>query len=344
MTGELVKYSAACSALAACVRVDEAKGIRDKAEAMRVYAQQANNRELEISAAEIRLRAEYRLGELIKAQKETVGLNAGSRGAGRPVKKGGSAKAAPKDTRPKLADVGISQKLSMRSQRLAGQTPTQFARRLLAWRQQAEASAERVSVDLMRDQDKKAARAKRERVMGGLQLAMPKGKAGVLYVDVPRKFIRHSDVTGMDRAPENHYRTMTFEQLLDLPVPKMTHDDAMIFYWSTAASLLDDLEILADWGFVAFRPRGFDRQDACATQRCQAHRTMAPHNGRPRNTIASNLGQGRDRHRLLGARPHELLLIATKGRPPAPAPARKTTRSSPRRKPSIRRSRIARAS
>jgi N6-adenosine-specific RNA methylase IME4 len=319
---QLVKYSAAVSALAACVRVDEAKGIRDQAEAMRVYARQANNRDMEITAAEIRLRAEFRLGELIMAQKATVGLNAGSRGAGRPAKaKGASAKAAPKDTRPKLADVGVSHKLSMRSQRLASQTPTQFAKRLLAWRQQAEASAERVSVDLMRDQDKKAARDRRERVMGGLQLAQPRRKFGVIYVDVPRKFKRHSDVTGMDRAPENHYRTMTFEQLLDLPVQKMTHDDAVIFYWSTAASLLDDLEILADWGFAAFRPRDVDGK---ILRNADAKRTahQAPHiNTRPRKYCTHQvwdkvrIGTGywvRDRH--------EVLLIATKGKPPAPAP------------------------
>ena len=38
----------------------------------------AKNRHLEIDAAEIRIRAEHRLGELIRAQKETVGV--GTRG------------------------------------------------------------------------------------------------------------------------------------------------------------------------------------------------------------------------------------------------------------------------
>jgi hypothetical protein len=73
----LVRYEAACRALAEAKTVDEAKDIRDKAEAMRVYARQANNKGLEIDAAEIRISAERRLGELIKAQKETVGLNRG---------------------------------------------------------------------------------------------------------------------------------------------------------------------------------------------------------------------------------------------------------------------------
>ena len=36
------------------------------------------------NAAEIRMRAERRLGELIRAQKETMGLQSGARGIGKP--------------------------------------------------------------------------------------------------------------------------------------------------------------------------------------------------------------------------------------------------------------------
>jgi hypothetical protein len=61
---------------------DEAKDWRNKAEDIRAYARQANNRQLEIDAAEIRVCAERRLGELIQAQKKTVGLNRGTAGSG----------------------------------------------------------------------------------------------------------------------------------------------------------------------------------------------------------------------------------------------------------------------
>jgi phage N-6-adenine-methyltransferase len=93
---DLVLYSAACQALAAAKNVDEVKDIRDKAEAMRAYAKQAKNKRMEVDAAEIRLRAERRLGELIKLQKETVGLNRGTAGMGRP-KLGPSPPEAPKN-------------------------------------------------------------------------------------------------------------------------------------------------------------------------------------------------------------------------------------------------------
>ena len=51
--------------------------MREKAEAMRAYARQSRNRQLEIDASEIRFRAERRVGELVQEQKSVVGLNEG---------------------------------------------------------------------------------------------------------------------------------------------------------------------------------------------------------------------------------------------------------------------------
>jgi hypothetical protein len=119
---KLLLYDKACAALAECKRVDEAKRIHDMAEAMRAYARQAKNRDMEVDAAEIRMRAEIRVGELILVQKalpraQGGGLNKGTRGAGRPGI-GGSKMEPPKtDPTPTLAEVGIDKKLSMRAQR-----------------------------------------------------------------------------------------------------------------------------------------------------------------------------------------------------------------------------------
>jgi hypothetical protein len=58
------KYEAMRQAVAACVKVDEAKDIADKAEALRAYAHQRHDHELEIMVAEIKLRAIRRMGEI----------------------------------------------------------------------------------------------------------------------------------------------------------------------------------------------------------------------------------------------------------------------------------------
>src|SRR5262245_33723999 len=79
----LVKYDAACRALAEAKSIDEAKDISDKAAAMKEYARQAKNRQLEIDAAEIRMRAERRIGQLMQMQRDTVGLATGGEHGGR---------------------------------------------------------------------------------------------------------------------------------------------------------------------------------------------------------------------------------------------------------------------
>lgn len=65
--GQLPMYEAACVALAEAVTTDEVVEIRSRAEAIRAYARQAKNKDLEIQAAEIRIRALRRLGQLVNA-------------------------------------------------------------------------------------------------------------------------------------------------------------------------------------------------------------------------------------------------------------------------------------
>ena len=151
----LVKYDAARRALAAARAVDEVKDIRDKAEAMRVYARQAQDRQLEIDAAEIRIRAERRLGEMIQAQKKTVGLNVGAKGSivtgtsRGPLKiVTGTSRGPLKDDRPTLADAGISKNLSSRAQKLAAVPEDKFEELVGEWRGKASASDSRIAVSL----------------------------------------------------------------------------------------------------------------------------------------------------------------------------------------------------
>lgn len=76
----LALYDRMCSAIAECVRVDEAKDIRDKALALEAYYRQARNLDAEREAANVRLRAERRVGELLKELARATPEEAGAQG------------------------------------------------------------------------------------------------------------------------------------------------------------------------------------------------------------------------------------------------------------------------
>jgi hypothetical protein len=131
----LSRYDVACRAVAAAKAVDDVMEIVAHADAVRVYARQAKNRQMEIDAAEIRIRAERRLGELMAAQKATVGVNSGTAGQGRP-KIGGVPNTPPKhDVPPTLAEAGIDKNLAKRSRSYAAVPTEQFEQLLTDKRQ-----------------------------------------------------------------------------------------------------------------------------------------------------------------------------------------------------------------
>lgn len=108
VTVALVRYDAARKALAAAHRVDEVKHIHDKATALLAYAKQAGDFELQNKAAEIRLFAERRAGELLVDMKAT--------GQRRAKERGRPSKVSSPTTLPKL---GITRDQSSKWQRMA---------------------------------------------------------------------------------------------------------------------------------------------------------------------------------------------------------------------------------
>ena len=127
---QLVRYEAARAALAEARTVDEVKDIHDKAEAIRAYARMAKDRQLEVDAAELRIRAERRLGQMLS----------GALAKGRP--------AIGDTTRICLPEIGIDRKLSSRAQFAARVSESVFEKLLSNWRKRSLTEKGRVTLDV----------------------------------------------------------------------------------------------------------------------------------------------------------------------------------------------------
>jgi N6-adenosine-specific RNA methylase IME4 len=177
--------------------------------------------------------------------------------------------------------------------------------------QRALTGDEKVSAKLELQRER---RDNREETLGKEIAALPARRFGLIYCDIPRHFNVRSDETGLGRSPENHYPTMSFEETLALPVHSIAADDCILIFWSTAASLMDDLEIMAEWGFVSFRPR--DGRGKLSRPNGQALPAVGPGAYKSMQVWDKvNIGLGywfRDRH--------EFILIGTRGNVVPPSP------------------------
>lgn len=232
-TGGLIKYEAACRAIAEAVSVDEVLQIRDQAEMLRAAGRIAKNRDLEMQAIEIRMRGERRLGEIIKAHDETVGLNKG----GRPSKT-----STPEEQVSKpgtLAEAGIDRKLSSRAQKMAAVPAAEFEGLVSEWKAESAAADGRLTTNLLKvgaEQRQREARRDLQRELSAASHELTGTRryaAG--YIDPP--WLRKQGTT--DRSYENHYPTMTWPEIVAwaASIRDRFLEDAWFFIWVPRAHL-----------------------------------------------------------------------------------------------------------
>jgi hypothetical protein len=71
---------------------------------------------------------------------------------------------------------------------------------------------------------------------------------GVIYMDPASRFVVRSRVTGLDRAADNHYPTMTWEGIGAAVPPAAA--DCVLWCWTTRAQLMNTLRVI-DSGSVS---------------------------------------------------------------------------------------------
>lgn len=245
----VMKYDIAAGALTEARTLDEVKAVTDKATAIKEYARRAKNRQLEIDAAEIRIRAERRYGEMLAEIKQTTGLNAGSRGQlrGRDAS-GGFATTPPEDRRPTLSDLGADKKLSARSQRLAEVPPKAFERALVTWRDHATREDMRVTSNLLRVVGQANA-AHRSGKSGGRLAAPAVGHYRTIVIDPAWPADKRERISRPNQFRLD-YQTMTLSEIQSFDVAGMASETCHLFCWTTQRFLREAFGIVEGWGFA----------------------------------------------------------------------------------------------
>lgn len=246
---ELIRYDAACRAIAEAHAIDEVKDIRNKADALRLYWRQAKNRQAEIDMAEIRFRAERRVGEIKKAMRANGELHQG----GRPPK------TAVNDTevsKIRLSDLDIDENESRRCEALADIEPNAYERLLARWRAHQEKNSKRVSLSLIkedRDEQRKADHAARTYNGGKVEdlhkLIAGGFKAGAILADPPWHFLARSE-QGEGRSASTHYTTDRLGEITSLPVRELATNDCVLFMWMVDWCPNLALDVIEAWGFA----------------------------------------------------------------------------------------------
>lgn len=234
MSTALAKIEKARQLLAECQTIDDAKSIRDQAEAVRVYCrQQADSLDAQNYAAEIKLRAERKCGELLAE----MGKKTNQNGAGNTLL-------------PALSDLGIGKMQSHRWQ-LEASIPEEHFESFI--RSTHEGGKELTSAGLYK-LGKKLNAAKEEAVTIPIRgetravnflTDLDGEKFGCIYADPPWKYGNQ----GTRAATDNHYLTLSVDELCEWPIKDYVADDAHLHLWTTNAFLPGSFKLIEAWGF-----------------------------------------------------------------------------------------------
>lgn len=73
-------------------------------------------------------------------------------------------------------------------------------------------------------------------------------KYKIIYADPPWQYKTYSE-KGLGRSAENHYSTMSLEDIQALPVGELADSDCVLFMWTTIPLLKDCFSVMKAWGF-----------------------------------------------------------------------------------------------
>jgi N6-adenosine-specific RNA methylase IME4 len=229
--GALLGVEQARQFLAKSKSVDEVRNVADKAAAVALYLRSRNaSIESQNDAAEIRMRAERRLGQLTAELDKHPG--------GRPGKTRDNASPV-----LSLRELGIDKDKSKKWQALAAVPDKKFESYVETTRAKGERITSSAPLKLAKFEDK----AKLAARLRAKPVPMPLGRFDVIASDPPWLYKKHAgDVTQRGATP---YPGMELEEICALPVAERCEENCILWLWTTNGFMRQAYTVLDAWGF-----------------------------------------------------------------------------------------------
>lgn len=239
---QLIHFDAARRSLEMAASIDEVKVIRDKAARLQEYVrQQGATLEMQNQCAEIKIRAERKAGEMLEVMDR--------QGPTRPKEK-----VSHDETlfTPKLSDFGISRSSSSRWQSVAAIPEEEFEQHIAdtkaARKELTSKGVQTLAKTLKKEKKLKmfAENNSSTQAVKKLQDLIDSGqKFKTIYADPPWQYGNQ----GTRASTNNHYTTMSVDEIADLPIAQLADEEAHLHLWTTNAFLFDAKKIIESWGF-----------------------------------------------------------------------------------------------
>lgn len=232
----LINFDRARQALAKAHSIDEVKQIRDQAEAIRAYIKkQKGSLIMQNQAAEIKIRAERRAGEMLR---ETE-LSKGAMGLG--INQYSKEVQLHNVTAPTLEDLGISRIQSHRWQAMAEVPEEKVNDFINETAEKAEEITSRAILSM-------AMKIKHEQKKAETTSAIiPAGEYQVIVVDPPWEYKTEYDPYGAFGRIASPYKEMSIEEIMMMDIPAA--NDCLLWLWTTNKFMHEAYHILEAWAF-----------------------------------------------------------------------------------------------
>lgn len=240
---ELVLYNQARHLVAEineCTSLFDVKEIVNKAEALRAYAESANDQTMECQVAKFKLLALRRMGQLTAELKRTNGENLSN-----------VASSGNRGKRAELAALGITKDQAHKCEKLA-RLDSQAVDDYMA---KSHAAGRAVTADQVikvlgkerrRQEVANVASYDGALTVDDLQSLKEKGlRFGTIYADPPWRY----ENQGSHGATGQHYASMSTDDIAELPVSHLAADSCHLHLWTTSAHLFEAKGVMDAWGF-----------------------------------------------------------------------------------------------